>query len=70
MMKLFVVGESSPNPKDWVKESEFELILAPDAETALRMSSHPPGNPVCEVPMDRPLHLVAMTWESPANQPF
>lgn len=59
-MKLYVVGEDTPDPKNWSIWSEWELVIAPDAATALTMATSPTGK-FCEIPMDKPLHLVAMS---------
>ncbi len=57
-MKLYVVGESSANPDDWSVWTEWALVIAPDANEALRLAER--AGPVTEIPMDAPLHLVRM----------
>lgn len=59
MMKLFVVGETSPDPKDWSIWSEFQIVIAGSPEQALEMTGR--TGDVTEVPMNRPLIVAAMT---------
>jgi hypothetical protein len=64
VLKLFVVGERSPDPETWSPWGEFSLVIAADAEAALAAvngeSAPLVRMPVCEIPMDKPLYLVAM----------
>lgn len=60
MSKLFVVGETSPNPKDWSIWSEYVLVLANSPNEALRLSDRQ-GEKVTEIPMDKSVVLVSMS---------
>lgn len=59
-MRLFVVGESSPDPDKWSIWSEWSLVIAEDADGARKIAEEP-NSDVCEIPMDKPLRLVTMT---------
>jgi hypothetical protein len=63
-MKLYVVGESTPEPAKWSIWSEWSLVLAGSPEDALRVAGDAKGyttnREVCEIPMDKPMHLVTM----------
>ena len=60
MLKLWVVGEGTPDPKEWSIWSEYSLVVAATKEEARRIAERNPMEPVCEVPMDKPLCLVRM----------
>lgn len=60
MLKLFVVGEASPDPKTWSQWSEYALVIAADADEARRIAGRH-GDLVSEIPMDKPTYLVGMT---------
>ena len=57
MMNLYVVGEDNPDPETWARWGGWELVIAPDAETAISMASGTLGCAVCEIPMDKPMRL-------------
>ena len=60
--KLFVVGESSPDPKAWSSElSEYALVIAPTRRQACLVAHVPVDAPVCEIPLDKPLFLLRMS---------
>ena len=52
-MKLFVSGESSPDPDQWARRPA--LIIASSAEEALELSDY---SIVTEIPMDKPTLLI------------
>jgi hypothetical protein len=52
-MKLFVVGEVSPNPDEW--RSNHDLVIASDADEAREMIDYTVI--VTEIPMDRAMVL-------------
>lgn len=57
-MKLFVAGETSPNPDDWSIWSEWSLIIAETAEEASKLDGL---NRSCvEVTMQKAMVLVTM----------
>lgn len=58
MMKLYVCGETSPDPEKWSIWSEYALVLAASPEEAAKLSER---TPVTEIPLDKPLYLVGMT---------
>lgn len=59
-MKLYVVGETSPNPDDWSIWSEWTLVIAPNPERAKELSENPRSEPVTEIPLDRECVLCSM----------
>jgi hypothetical protein len=52
MLKLFVVGEYSPDPDDW--GSEHFIVIANNAEEAEGLAMR---RPAVELPMDSPMVL-------------
>lgn len=58
-MKLFVIGEDTPDPDKWSIWSGWRLVLAPDLEAALALVDRA-SEIACEIPMDKPLVLAAM----------
>lgn len=56
-MKLFVTGETLPDPAKWSIWSEWSLVIANDLDDAMKITGDATG---CEIPMDKPLHLVQM----------
>lgn len=56
--KLFVVGESSPDPRVWSRQTEYALVIAPTRRQACLVAHVPDDEPVCEIPLDRPLFLL------------
>lgn len=58
-LKLFVVGESSPDPEKWSIWSEWALVVAESEDAARKMDGRD-EKAVTEVPMDKPLYLVKM----------
>lgn len=60
MLKLFVVGESSPDPGEWSIWDEYVLVIAADEAEAIKLSERGERECVCEIPMDKPLYLVGM----------
>jgi hypothetical protein len=59
MMKLYVVGESTPDPEKWSMWSEYALVIASSEEEARKLAGK--DAVVQEIPMDKPLFLVGMT---------
>ena len=70
MLKLWVVGEDTPDPKKWSIWSEYVLVIAADEAEARRIAECDPTESVykmesvCEIPMDKPLCLVRMAEPS------
>ena len=60
-MKLFVVGETSPDPEKWSIWSEYALVLAESSAEAEKMTNN---SPATEIPLDKPLYLVQITEPS------
>lgn len=60
-MKLFVVREDSPDPDKWSGWSEWSIVVAEDEADARAVVGEDPTTPVCEIPMNRRLHLVTMS---------
>ena len=56
-LKLYVVGETSPNPQDWSIWSELSIVIAESAEEATRLAGSVPAT---EIPMGIPQVLVTM----------
>lgn len=56
-MKLWVVGETSPNPEEWGIWSEFAIVVAETAEQACELGD---GTPATEIPIDKAQRLVKM----------
>jgi hypothetical protein len=57
-LKLFVVGESSPDPKTW--SQDCWLVAAEDADEARRMVERP-GAEICEIPVETPPRVGSTT---------
>ena len=64
-MKLFVVGEDSPDPKTWSRWGRQSIVIAADAKDALKVAGVPPGQPVAEIPMDKPLQIARVMDRDP-----
>ena len=60
MMKIWVVGESSPDPETWSRWSEFSIVVAATKEEAKALADAHQTDAVTEIPMDRPLRLCSM----------
>jgi hypothetical protein len=57
-LKLFVIGEQSPDPDDWAFGSlPSALVIAHDAEEAKRLAPSACGEPV-EIAFDKPKKLL------------
>lgn len=53
--KLFVVGESDPNPANWNIWSEYSLVIAKNEQEAKKIGD----DVICaEIPLDNPMILV------------
>ena len=63
MLKLFVVGESSPNSREWNASLDRSIVVARDAKEALALSGFNDGEPVTEIPLDQ--SRVVVHYESP-----
>lgn len=50
-MKLWVIGEKSPNPEEWNRVKDFSLIIAESAERAIQCAGHGINEFVTEVNM-------------------
>lgn len=59
-MKLYVVGEDAPDPSKWSIWSEWSLVLAGTPDQARELAGESAGALVCEIPLDKPIHLVTM----------
>ena len=58
-LKLWVVGEDSPDPDTWSVWGEYCLVIAADEKQARELAYDRFGTePVCEVPLDTPALLV------------
>lgn len=58
-MKIWVVGENTPNPKKWSIWSEVGIIIAETKEDALRLDGR--GNSqACEIPMNEEQVLIQL----------
>ncbi len=55
-MKLFVIGNSSPNPKDWSEWNEVVFIIAENEKQAQKIAEDN-YSPICEIPMDKAMVL-------------
>jgi len=51
-LKLFVVGEASPDPDEWC--ARHTLVIAPNAEIAEKLAM---DSPAIEIPMNRQMVL-------------
>lgn len=54
-LRLFVVGEFSPDPDDWVEG--YDLVIAGNKREAMRIAS---GSPAVEVALIRPCLLFSV----------
>ena len=62
-MRLFIVGQSSPNPDDWYTSEIFSIVLAETAADAIRLSDGFGGEVVTEIPTDEPrVVFVHIPW--------
>jgi hypothetical protein len=57
MYKLFVCGESSPNPEDWSAWSEYSIVIAKDEKEACEISGDMFAT---EIALEKPMLLVKM----------
>jgi len=53
-LKLFIVGEPSPDPDKWSELRSWGLVIAHTPEEALKLSAEYGGEPVTEIPFDEP----------------
>ena len=53
-LKLFVLGERSPNPDEWDMAGEIAIVMAHDSEEALRMY---PLQPATEISISESMVL-------------
>lgn len=58
-MKLWVVGESNPEPEEWSIWSEASIVIANTKEEAIELDGRDYEN-ACEIIMDRPQLLIRM----------
>lgn len=58
-MKLYVVGESSPDPDKWSCWHEPALVIANGEDHAFSLLGVEKG-PICEVPLDKGVVLMQM----------
>ena len=58
-MKLWVVGENSPNPEEWSIWSEYSLVVAGTAEQACELVGR--RAPATEIPLVKAQVLVKMS---------
>lgn len=56
-MKLYVVGESTPDPGTWSIWSEPSIVVASDIEEARQLGG---SGEACEIPMDKAQVLMSM----------
>ena len=56
-MKLFVVGESSPDPDEWNRWSEYCLVIAETPERALELTEKYDSHEIAEIPLDKEILL-------------
>jgi hypothetical protein len=62
-LKLFIVGESSPNPDEWNSWGAHAIVVAHDATEAESLAEGCCG-PATEIPMDAPVCLAFdSAWE-------
>src|SRR5205823_14164937 len=62
-LKLFVIGESSPDSAEWGDTNSLALVIAHNAEEALRMFDSVSG-PATEIPFDKPMKLFLREFRS------
>ena len=58
-MKLWVVGENSPNPEEWSMWSEFSLVVAETAKQACELDGRRCS--AVEIPLDKARVLLKMS---------
>lgn len=58
-MRLYVVGNASPDPGEWSIWDEVAIVVAASPRAARLLADRPQGE-VAEIPLDRPLLLVSM----------
>jgi hypothetical protein len=56
-MKLFVVGEDSPDPRKWSGWSGWSLVIAADEAQAISLADG--VGPATAIPMDAPLYIMS-----------
>jgi hypothetical protein len=61
-LKLYVVGERSPNPDEWDGGVSWALVIARDADEAGRLAPEAVGLPL-EVAFDKPKVLIRRTGD-------
>lgn len=59
--KLFVVGESSPDPENWSIWSEYSLVIAKGEDEARRLAEKDGETPVAEIPLTAPLYILTQS---------
>ena len=57
-MRLFVVGESTPDPRKWSSQTEYALVIAANTRQACVIAHVSENEPVCEIPLSQPLFLM------------
>jgi hypothetical protein len=60
-LKLFVVGQSSPDPSEWALR-DYAIVVAANKDEARRLTVCP--GPVAEIRLDRPRELVTIQSRS------
>ena len=60
-LKLYVVGETTADPKEWSMWSEYALVIAANETDARRIAERGDDASLAEIPMDKPLFLIGMT---------
>lgn len=58
-LKLWVVGESDPDPSTWSIWNEYAIVLAPNAEAAIEMVG-PGYDKAAEIDTTKPVVLAVM----------
>jgi len=60
---LYVVGEFSPDPENWLPGNGLSLVIARTPEEACELAGEMDGAPVAVILMDESKHLVTMPDE-------
>ena len=56
-LKLFVLGEYSPNPDEWAENGEIALVVARDKDEAMALY---PIRPATEISLNHPFVLCVL----------
>jgi len=56
-LKLFVVGECSPDPNTWSIWTEYSLVIAESEDQARELANGYKVQPVCEIPLNKAVLL-------------